>query len=103
MTQQPENSANSIHHEWSAGMCRKNFLKLTLQIVLGLLAWGGIDLAVAQAPTATLVGQVTDSTNASVVGATVSVRDTATNLMRTAPTGPGGEETISDLPIGTFA
>jgi hypothetical protein len=83
-------------------MCRKNFFKLTLQIVLGLLAWGGIDLAVAQAPTATLVGQVTDSTSASVVGATISVRDTATNLTRTAQTGPEGEYTVSNLPIGTF-
>ena len=83
-------------------MCRKNFLKLALQIVLGLLAWGGIDLAAAQAPTATLVGQVTDSTSASVVGATISVRDTATNLTRTAQTGPEGEYAVSNLPIGTF-
>jgi hypothetical protein len=63
---------------------------------------GGVNLAVAQAPTATLVGLVTDTASAAVVGATVEVRDTATNLTRTTHTGPQGDYTVSDLAIGTF-
>ena len=66
------------------------------------LACGGASLANAQAPTATLVGQVTDPSNAAVVGASVQVRDTATNLTRTTQTGRRASTPISDLPVGVF-
>ena len=59
-------------------------------------------IANAQAPTATLVGHVTDSTGAAVVGATVELRNMATNQTRTTQTGQEGEYTVSDLPIGVF-
>lgn len=62
----------------------------------------GTNLGVAQAPTATLVGKVVDSTNAAVVGAAVEVRNTATNQTRATQTGPEGAYTISNLPIGLF-
>lgn len=63
---------------------------------------GCINSAGAQAPTATLVGQVTDTSGAAVVGASVVVRDTATNQTRSTQTGPQGGYTVSDLAIGTF-
>lgn len=84
-------------------MRKANLLKMYwIVIVLILVSGGFAGRALAQAPTATLVGQVTDSTNAAVVGATVEVRDTATNLTRTTETGPQGEYTVSDLAIGVF-
>ncbi len=67
-----------------------------------LAALGMAGIASAQAPTATLVGHVVDPSSAAVVGATVDVRDTATNQVRTTHTGTQGEYTISDLPISHF-
>lgn len=67
------------------------------------VAWmTGANLAQAQAPTATLVGHVTDASNAAVAGATVKVRNTATNQIRTTETGPTGDYTVADLPAGVF-
>jgi hypothetical protein len=59
-------------------------------------------VAVAQVPTATLVGQVTDPTKAALVKAKVSVRDMANNQVRTAETGPKGEYTVSSLLPGRY-
>ncbi len=58
--------------------------------------------ALAQAPTATLVGQVVDATNAAVIGATVEVRDISTNQIRVTESAAQGEYTISNLPVGMF-
>ncbi len=58
--------------------------------------------AVAQLPTATIVGQVMDPTNAVVVGAKVEVRDMSTNQKRTAVTTDKGEYTVSALLPGTY-
>jgi hypothetical protein len=55
-----------------------------------------------QAPTATLVGQVVDSTKASIPGAIVSIRSTATNEIRTVKTGSAGEYTVSNLDPGNY-
>ncbi len=55
-----------------------------------------------QAPTATLVGQVVDSTKASIPGAIVSIRNTATNEIRTVKTGSAGEYTVSNLDPGNY-
>ena len=85
-------------------MCKKNILKISSKLVsvLFLCAFADANLAVAQAPTATLVGQVTDTSGASVPGATVQIRNTATNQIRIVQTGTQGEYTISDLAIGLF-
>lgn len=58
--------------------------------------------AVAQLPTATIVGQVTDPTNAVVVGAKIQVRDMSTNQMRIATTTSQGEYTVSALLPGMY-
>ncbi len=83
-------------------MRKDNVLNLYLKVAFILFSLVGANLAVAQAPTATLVGKVMDSTNAAVVGATVEARDTATNQTRTTQTGPQGDYTIADLAIGVF-
>lgn len=56
----------------------------------------------AQTSSGSLVGRVTDSTQASIGGASVQVRDVATNQLRTATTQPDGQYTVSNLPAGTY-
>src|SRR5665213_164972 len=58
--------------------------------------------AYAQAPTATLVGRVTDPSHAVVVGAAIQVRNTDTNELRTAKTDRRGEYTVSALDPGNY-
>ena len=57
----------------------------------------------AQAPTATLVGTVTDTTKAVIPGATVDVINTSTNQTRSATTGSKGEFTVTTLEPGTYS
>ncbi|MBI1356315.1 MAG: TonB-dependent receptor plug domain-containing protein [Acidobacteria bacterium] len=52
--------------------------------------------------TAKVVGAVSDPSGAAVPGATVTVRNTATNLTRTASTNETGSYEFSFLPIGTY-
>ena len=46
--------------------------------------------------------KITDASNSAVVGATVKVRNTATNQIRTTETGPTGDYAVADLPAGVF-
>jgi hypothetical protein len=56
----------------------------------------------AQAPTATLVGRVTDVSSAVIPGATVEVRNAGTNQLRTVKTTGQGEYTVTTLDPGTY-
>jgi len=56
----------------------------------------------AQAPTATLVGRVTDPSHAVVPDAAITVRSTDTNETRTAKTDRHGEYTVSALDPGNY-
>jgi len=56
----------------------------------------------AQQTTATLVGNVTDTTGAAVVGATVKTINTSTNTVRSTITDGGGVYTLPQLPAGTY-
>ncbi len=71
-----------------------------------LLLWAMAFVAVApmhgQAPTATLVGRVTDLSNAVIPGATVTIRNTGTNQVRTATTTSQGEYTVTTLNPGIY-
>ena len=58
--------------------------------------------AMAQLPTATLLGTVTDPQGAVVVGANVTARNTDTGLTRTVMTGSDGSYRFNALPIGTY-
>jgi hypothetical protein len=55
-----------------------------------------------QAPTATLVGQVVDATKANISGATVTIRNTATNVTRGTKTDSAGQYTVSNLAPGNY-
>ena len=56
----------------------------------------------AQLPTATILGQVKDSSGAVVAGAKVTARDTDTGQTRTAVTGDDGEYRLDALPVGNY-
>ena len=58
--------------------------------------------AFAQEPTGGIEGSVTDPQGAVVQGATVTVRNTATNLTRNATTGDNGQYRLSQLPPGIY-
>jgi hypothetical protein len=65
-------------------------------------------LALATAPLAaqdisgTIIGTVTDESGAVLPGVTVTLRNTATGIERSAVTGAGGVYTAPALPIGTY-
>ena len=57
----------------------------------------------AQTFRGTILGTVTDSSGASVSGATVTVKNTDTGLLRTANTSDDGSFSAPELPIGTYS
>ncbi|MBI2818004.1 MAG: TonB-dependent receptor [Acidobacteria bacterium] len=73
--------------------------RITDQIALYLLISA---LAVAQLPTATILGTIKDSSGAVVPGARVEARNTDTGQTRTAISGADGRFQISVLPVGTY-
>ena len=56
----------------------------------------------AQLPTGAILGTVRDSSGASIPNAVVTVRNTDTNLRRTATTEQDGSYRFSELPVGPY-
>src|SRR5262245_26538299 len=56
----------------------------------------------AQSADATLTGAVKDSSGASIPGATITARNTATNETRVAVAGADGLYRVTSLPRGTY-
>ena len=71
-------------------------------VALAAAAVGLAGLALAQSPTATLVGRVTDTTRASILSATIKVRNVSTNDLRTVQSQVDGDYTVADLAPGTY-
>jgi hypothetical protein len=74
-----------------------------------LLAWVAVvlfaaapALAGAQATTGTIRGVVRDPQGAVVPGVTIAVRQTDTNIVRSATTGAQGEYLVTNLPTGNY-
>lgn len=59
-------------------------------------------LAAAQATTGTIRGIVRDQQGGVVPGVTIAVRQTDTNVVRTAVTGAQGEYLVANLPTGNY-
>jgi hypothetical protein len=57
----------------------------------------------AQAVTGTIIGLITDSTGAVMPGATVTLTNTGTGLVRVVNTDSNGEYTAPSLPTGTYS
>jgi Carboxypeptidase regulatory-like domain len=75
------------------------------RVVLGLLIAASLlpgSLA-AQAVTGTILGTITDTSGAVMPGATVTLRNTGTGLVRTVVTDADGEYTAPSLPTGKYA
>ncbi len=73
----------------------RGFLALTLVLLAATLAG-------AQTFRGTILGTVTDASGASVPGATVTVRNADTGLVRTTETQADGSYRVPELPIGTY-
>src|SRR3984893_18983407 len=69
--------------------------------VIAVLILAAIPVA-AQLPTGTILGNVKDSSGASIPGATVTVRNTDTNLTKTAMTEQDGSYRFPELAVGHY-
>lgn len=82
-----------------AGMYSRVFAALMfVAAILFLLVFPPV---CAQGITSSMTGTVTDSSGAIIVGATVTVREVDTNLIRTTKTSAVGTFTITQLPRDT--
>jgi hypothetical protein len=75
--------------------------RLMLVSTLAMLCYGGT-LAFGQGTSASLTGQITDATGAAVTGATVTAKNTGTNLAQTSTSNAEGVYTIAPLPPGNY-
>src|SRR5260221_4964999 len=78
------------------GKTRTAFL---LVVLLGCLG----SVAAAQITSATIVGTVTDSSDAALPGATVTARNVDTGFLRTVSSDGAGAYRLDFLPIGNYA
>src|ERR1700733_4275426 len=72
-----------------------------LLLLIGLL-FAGDQIIYAQMTASTLNGNITDSTGASIPGATITVKNIGTNLTRQATSDAQGRYSVSQLPPGTY-
>jgi Carboxypeptidase regulatory-like domain len=73
--------------------------RVLLGIILSVLV---MSVAFAQAPTAVILGTVTDSSGAAVAGAKVTARNSGTGQIRTAATNQDGAYRLEALPVGDY-
>src|SRR5271165_46748 len=87
----------------NAGLSRR--LALGILVVMAMVLAGSLatQRANAQAVSATLVGTVTDSTGAGVVGAKVTIQEVATGISRETVANESGNYTFPNLTPGTYA
>src|ERR1039457_6746417 len=71
-------------------------------IMWGVLVLLSVSVALAQAPTGTILGTVKDPSGAVVAGAAVTVKNLDTGFSRTATTGDDGSYRFSALPVGNY-
>ena len=73
--------------------------------------WGGCvvlvlaanaNIALAQLPTASILGTVRDSSGAVIPGAEIAAKNTETGLMRSAVSGEDGSYRFPALPVGNY-
>src|ERR1035437_3938295 len=76
--------------------------RFTRCVLFGLMGLMGVSVALAQIPTATILGVVTDSTGATVPEAKLTARNVETGQARTATSAADGSYRFSALPVGKF-
>src|SRR5262245_26892140 len=77
----------------------KRSLSAICKAITGLVVLAG---ALAQGPTGTIAGLVTDPTRSTVAQARVVVRNVATGLSRAATTTAEGSYSVPSLPAGSY-
>src|SRR5580704_1522557 len=82
------------------GVCRE-FARRIIVCLAALLILAAIPVA-AQLPTGTILGAVRDASGASIPGAMVTLRNTDTNLTKTATTEVDGSYRFPELPVGHY-
>jgi hypothetical protein len=82
------------------GVFRESIGRRTIGVI-AVLILAAIPVA-AQLPTGTILGTVKDSSGASIPGATVTVRNTDTNLTKTATTEQDGSYRFPELAVGRY-
>lgn len=89
-------------HEIQQTLLRRRFrFGNVLLLILSIMAF--CSAGYGQQTTATIIGNVTDSTGASVVGATVKATNSATNTARTTVTDSVGQYSIPALQAGSYS
>jgi len=81
------------------GVCRESIRRMMICAAVLILA--AIPVA-AQLPTGTILGAVTDSSGVSIPNAMVSLKNTDTNLTKTAMTEADGSYRFPELPVGHY-
>src|SRR5450755_4361241 len=71
-------------------------------VVFALLAVMSVTGLIGQGVNGTISGSVTDPSGAAVAGATVEVKNTATQLVRTVTTNAQGRYSVPELLVGTY-
>jgi hypothetical protein len=77
------------------------FVRRIMLCIAAVLVLSAIPAA-AQLPTGTILGNVKDSSGASIPGAMVTLRNTDTNLTKTATTEADGSYRFPELPVGHY-
>jgi hypothetical protein len=85
-------------------LCPKRFAPFALLLFGFLVVFVASPTALysQSTSTGTIAGQVTDPSNAAVIGATVNLSDNSTNLSRSTVTNEGGQYVFIDVPPGTY-
>jgi hypothetical protein len=85
------------------GMVRGILLFWSVTVLAIVVAMCGTEaLAQSDAINGTVRGRVSDASDASIQGATVTIHNSATGLSRTAQTGTDGYYVFPNLPLGTY-
>src|SRR6185312_12967621 len=90
-TQGPEGTIHGFLVFWS-----------TLLLAVAVVMLGASAFGQSQAINGTVRGRVSDVSDASVEGATVTIHNPATGLSKTAQTGADGYYVFPNLPLGTY-
>jgi hypothetical protein len=76
---------------------------MTLALAATLVALAATHLVYGQSVTGTLLGTVTDTNNAVVAGATVTITEVNTNIKRSAATNENGNYVFDNLALGKYS
>lgn len=98
----PESQLHHAHRP-NASHVRQQFIYTVLLVFTLLAGIAGTTYVQAQTSYGTVVGTVTDSTGADVVGAKVTLKNINTSVTETTSTGAGGTYTLVNLNPGSYS